>query len=167
MSRKVLAIETTCDETACAVISEHLEVLGAVVASQDKLHERFHGVVPEIAARAHLEQILPVLDKNFGPFGENRGWNSWFRVLAFDGSAAQVYVVYYGRQFPSGLFPQGSTRVGSDGLTFRQWQDDRLPDGFVGSAVIVADRPVVVVANLESDVFVGDPVMLYNGVPIK
>lgn len=63
MSRKVLAIETTCDETACAVITEHLEVLGSVVASQDKLHERFHGVVPEIAARAHLEQILPVLDE--------------------------------------------------------------------------------------------------------
>ena len=39
--------------------------------------------------------------------------------------------------------------------------------GFVGSAVVVADRPVVVVANLESDVFTGDPVMLYNGVPIK
>ena len=116
---------------------------------------------------ASTQVVLPVVDRNFGPFGGKRGWNSWFRVLAFDGSAAQVYVVYYGRQFPSGLFPQGSTRVGSDGLTFRQWQDDRLPDGFVGSAVIVADRPVVVVANLESDVFVGDPVMLYNGVPIK
>lgn len=61
--KKVLAIETTCDETACAIITERLDVLGAVVASQDKLHERFHGVVPEIAARAHLEQILPVLDE--------------------------------------------------------------------------------------------------------
>lgn len=118
-------------------------------------------------AEASTQVVMPVVDKNFGPFGGKRGWNSWFRVLAFDGSAAQVYVVYYGRQFPNGLFPQGSTRVGPDGVTFRQWQDDRLPDGFVGSAVVVADRPVVVVANLESDVFVGDPVMLYNGIPIK
>ena len=118
-------------------------------------------------SEASTQVVLPVVDKNFGPFGGKRGWNSWFRVLAFDGSAAQVYVVYYGRQFPNGLFPQGSTRVGPEGLTFRQWQDDRLPDGFVGSAVVVSDRPVVVVANLESDVFVGDPVMLYNGVPIK
>ena len=116
---------------------------------------------------ASTQVVLPVVDKNFGPFGGKRGWNSWFRVLAFDGSAAQVYVVYYGKQFPNGLFPQGSTRVGPDGITFRQLQDGRLPDGFVGSAVVVADRPVVVVANLESDVFVGDPVMLYNGIPIK
>ncbi len=116
---------------------------------------------------ASTQVVMPVVDKNFGPFGGKRGWNSWFRVLAFDGSSAQVYVVYYGRQFPNGLFPQGSTRIGPDGITFRQWQDDRLPDGFVGSAVVVSDRPVVVVANLESDVFVGDPVMLYNGIPIK
>ena len=118
-------------------------------------------------AEASTQVVMPVVDKNFGPFGGRRGWNSWFRVLAFDGSAAQVYVVYYGRQFPSGLFPLGSTRVGAEGLTFRQWEDNRLPDGFVGSAVVVADRPVVVVANLESDVFTGDPVMLYNGIPIK
>ena len=116
---------------------------------------------------ASTQVVLPVVDKNFGPFGGKRGWNSWFRVMAFDGSAAQVYVVYYSKQFPAGLFPQGSIRVGPEGLTFRQWEDGRLPDGFVGSAVVVADRPVVAVSNLESDVFSGDPVMLYNGIPIK
>ncbi len=60
---KILTIESTCDETAAAVITDELEVLGAVVASQEKLHERFRGVVPEIAARAHLERILPVIDE--------------------------------------------------------------------------------------------------------
>jgi N6-L-threonylcarbamoyladenine synthase len=60
---RLLAIETTCDETAAAVIRDDLEVLGAVVASQDELHRRFAGVVPEIAARAHLERILPVIDE--------------------------------------------------------------------------------------------------------
>ena len=60
---KLLAIETTCDETAAAVVTDQLEVLSSVVASQEKLHERFHGVVPEIAARAHLERILPVLEE--------------------------------------------------------------------------------------------------------
>ncbi len=59
----LLTIETTCDETAAAVIDDQLRVLGAVVASQDDLHQRFHGVVPEIAARAHLERILPVIDE--------------------------------------------------------------------------------------------------------
>lgn len=62
MTRRILTIETTCDETAAAVITEDLEVLGSVVASQDKLHEQFQGVVPEIAARAHLERILPVIE---------------------------------------------------------------------------------------------------------
>lgn len=139
----------------------------AVVAqrvSQDGSLADYRGFT---GSEASTQVVLPVVDKNFGPFGGKSGWNSWFRVLAFDGSAAQVYVVYYGKQFTRGLFPQGSTRVGPEGLTFRQWEDGRLPDGFVGSAVVVADRPVLVVANLESDVFAGDPVMLYNGIPIK
>src|ERR1700753_2279599 len=58
----VLTIETTCDETAAAVVSDRLEVLGSAVASQDALHERFGGVVPEIASRAHVERILPVIE---------------------------------------------------------------------------------------------------------
>lgn len=60
---KLLTIETTCDETAAAVIDDRLAVLGAAVASQDRLHERFRGVVPEIASRAHVERILPVIDE--------------------------------------------------------------------------------------------------------
>jgi len=59
----ILTLESTCDETAAAVVTDQLEVLSSVVASQDKLHERFHGVVPEIAARAHVERILPVIDE--------------------------------------------------------------------------------------------------------
>ena len=60
---KILTIETTCDETAAAVVTDELEVLSSVVASQDELHRRFAGVVPEIAARAHVERILPVIDE--------------------------------------------------------------------------------------------------------
>jgi N6-L-threonylcarbamoyladenine synthase len=59
----VLTLETTCDETAAAVVTDQLEVLSSVVASQDELHQRFRGVVPEIAARAHVERILPVIDE--------------------------------------------------------------------------------------------------------
>ncbi len=60
---RILTIETTCDETAAAVVTDRLEVLSSVVASQDHLHERFGGVVPEIASRAHVERILPVIDE--------------------------------------------------------------------------------------------------------
>jgi N6-L-threonylcarbamoyladenine synthase len=59
----ILTIETTCDETAAAIVTDRLEVLGSVVASQDDLHQRFGGVVPEIASRAHVERILPVIDE--------------------------------------------------------------------------------------------------------
>lgn len=60
---RILTLETTCDETAAAVVTDQLDVLGAVVASQDDLHQRFGGVVPEIASRAHVERILPVIDE--------------------------------------------------------------------------------------------------------
>jgi len=58
----LLAIETTCDETAAAVIARDRTVLSSVVASQDRLHARWRGVVPEIASRAHVERIIPVID---------------------------------------------------------------------------------------------------------
>jgi N6-L-threonylcarbamoyladenine synthase len=58
-----LAIETSCDETAAAVFTDDLTVLSSVVASQTDLHARFGGVVPEIASRAHLRNLLPVIDE--------------------------------------------------------------------------------------------------------
>ena len=58
----ILTIESTCDETAAAVIDANGQVLGDCVATQEALHEKFRGVVPEVAARAHLERILPVID---------------------------------------------------------------------------------------------------------
>jgi N6-L-threonylcarbamoyladenine synthase len=59
----LLAIETTCDETAAAVVTRSREVLASVVASQEQLHARWRGVVPEIASRAHVERIIPVIDE--------------------------------------------------------------------------------------------------------
>lgn len=58
-----LAIETSCDETAVAVFTDDLRILANVVASQVDLHARFGGVVPEVAARAHLQRLLPTMDE--------------------------------------------------------------------------------------------------------
>jgi N6-L-threonylcarbamoyladenine synthase len=58
-----LGIETSCDETAAAVFSDEPRVLSNVIASQTDLHARFGGVVPEVAARAHLQNLLPVIDE--------------------------------------------------------------------------------------------------------
>lgn len=58
-----LAVETSCDETAAAVFTEEPAILSNVIASQTDLHARFGGVVPEVAARAHLQRLLPVIDE--------------------------------------------------------------------------------------------------------
>nr|WP_247739344.1 tRNA (adenosine(37)-N6)-threonylcarbamoyltransferase complex transferase subunit TsaD [Bacillus sp. 165] len=59
----VLGIETSCDETAVAIIKDGTEILSNVVASQIESHKRFGGVVPEIASRHHVEQITIVLEE--------------------------------------------------------------------------------------------------------
>jgi len=58
----ILAIETSCDETAAAVVTDGGKILSSVVASQIKDHAAFGGVVPEIAARRHVELISPVVE---------------------------------------------------------------------------------------------------------
>ena len=65
----LLSIETTCDETAAAVISQERRVLSSVVASQDELHARWRGVVPEIASRAHVDRIIPIIDQAINKAG--------------------------------------------------------------------------------------------------
>jgi N6-L-threonylcarbamoyladenine synthase len=57
----ILGLETSCDETAAAVIADGGEILSNVVASQSELHARFGGVVPEVASRRHLELVSPVV----------------------------------------------------------------------------------------------------------
>jgi N6-L-threonylcarbamoyladenine synthase len=64
-----LALETSCDETSAAVFTDDLHILANVIASQTDLHARFGGVVPEVAARAHLQRLLPVIDEALGKAG--------------------------------------------------------------------------------------------------
>ncbi|MCI0498632.1 MAG: tRNA (adenosine(37)-N6)-threonylcarbamoyltransferase complex transferase subunit TsaD [Planctomycetales bacterium] len=59
----ILGIETSCDETAAAVVANGRLIKSSIVASQTKLHECYGGVVPEIASRAHVEKILPVVQE--------------------------------------------------------------------------------------------------------
>src|SRR5438477_11332641 len=57
----ILGLESTCDETAAAIVQGGRQVLSNIVASQAHLHAKYRGVVPEIASRAHIENILPVI----------------------------------------------------------------------------------------------------------
>jgi len=60
---KVLGIETSCDETAAAVVADGARILSSVVASQVPTHEKYGGVVPELASREHLRKIRPIVDE--------------------------------------------------------------------------------------------------------
>ncbi|MFQ5692608.1 MAG: tRNA (adenosine(37)-N6)-threonylcarbamoyltransferase complex transferase subunit TsaD, partial [Nitrospinota bacterium] len=70
---RVLGIETSCDETAAAVVRDGRAVLSEVVASQGDLHAKFGGVVPELAARRHTERIHPVIEEAVSRAG---GWDA-------------------------------------------------------------------------------------------
>ena len=62
----VLGIETSCDETAAAVVRDGREIMSSIIASQVKTHERWGGVVPEIASREHLNKIVPIVEHALG-----------------------------------------------------------------------------------------------------
>jgi len=61
----VLGIETSCDETAAAVVRDGREIVSSVIATQIDTHKRFGGVVPELASREHLDKIVPVVEEAF------------------------------------------------------------------------------------------------------
>src|SRR5438128_12419381 len=61
MMTRILGIESSCDETAAAVVADGREILSSVVASQIDIHRKYGGVVPELASREHLRQIVPVV----------------------------------------------------------------------------------------------------------
>jgi N6-L-threonylcarbamoyladenine synthase len=66
---RILAIETSCDETAAAVVEDGRRVLSDVVATQIEIHRRWGGVVPELASRNHVVQVMPVVDEALAKAG--------------------------------------------------------------------------------------------------
>jgi N6-L-threonylcarbamoyladenine synthase len=73
MGKVILGIESSCDETAAAVLADGRRVLSSVVASQDDVHAPYGGVVPELASRRHLEMIVPVVEKALKDAGVGLG----------------------------------------------------------------------------------------------
>lgn len=65
----VLGIETSCDETAAAIVRDGREIVSSVISSQIEIHKRFGGVVPELASREHLDKIVPIVNEAFSRAG--------------------------------------------------------------------------------------------------
>lgn len=88
----VLAIETSCDETAAAVVKDGRTVLADVVASQIATHAEYGGVVPEIASRKHMEAIVPVIEEALGRAGVSLGEIEGIAVTQGPGLAGALLV---------------------------------------------------------------------------
>lgn len=91
-SDTILAIETSCDETAAAVVAGGRQVLSNVVASQVDLHSRFGGVVPEIASRNHLEMVNAVIAEALSAAGVGLGDLTALAVTVGPGLVGALYI---------------------------------------------------------------------------
>ncbi len=89
---RILGIETSCDETAAAVVTDAGDVLSDVVHSQIKLHEPYGGVVPELASRAHLRNLAPVLRRALDDAGVDLGGIDGVAVTCRPGLAGALLV---------------------------------------------------------------------------
>jgi len=100
----ILGIETSCDETAAAVVADGERILSSVVASQVLTHERFGGVVPELASREHLLRISPVVDEACGRAGVVPGGVDGLAVTEGPGLIGSLLVgVVYGKALAGAL----------------------------------------------------------------
>jgi N6-L-threonylcarbamoyladenine synthase len=88
----ILGLETSCDETAAALVTGDGEILASVVASQDELHARFGGVVPEVASRRHLELVIPVVREALATAGATFDDVESIGVTAFPGLIGALLV---------------------------------------------------------------------------
>jgi N6-L-threonylcarbamoyladenine synthase len=106
----MLAIETSCDETAAAVVEDGRRILSSVVSSQAALHAPYGGVVPELASRHHIENIVPVVKAALAEAGVELGGLDAFAVTQGPGLVGSLLV---GVQVAKGLaYAQGKPLVG-------------------------------------------------------
>ena len=88
----VLGIESSCDETAAAVVRDGREMLSSVIASQIETHSRYGGVVPELASREHLDKIVPVVEEAFARAGVSKREVDGIAVTAGPGLVGSLLV---------------------------------------------------------------------------
>jgi N6-L-threonylcarbamoyladenine synthase len=101
---RVLGIETSCDETAAAVVVDSREICASVVSSQVEIHAPFGGVVPELAARNHLEAIVPVVQETLSRASLDPGEIDGVAVTRGPGLVGCLLVgVTFARSFARGL----------------------------------------------------------------
>ena len=97
---KILGIESSCDETAAAVVENGRDILSSVVASQLDTHGKYGGVVPELASRAHMQNIVPVVDEALKKAGVEK---TELSAVAFTQAPGLIGSLLVGAQFAKSL----------------------------------------------------------------
>lgn len=101
---RILGIESSCDETAAAVVRDGREILSSVVASQIDIHRKYGGVVPELASREHLRQIAPVVREALEQAGLRLGEMDAIGVTSGPGLVGSLLVgITYGKTLAAAL----------------------------------------------------------------
>jgi len=101
---RILGIESSCDETAAAVVADGREILSSVVASQIEIHRKYGGVVPELASREHLRQIVPVVREALAQAGMKLGDVDAIGVTQGPGLVGALLVgITYGKTLAAAL----------------------------------------------------------------
>lgn len=101
---RILGIESSCDETAAAIVADGREILSSVVASQIEIHRKYGGVVPELASREHLRQIVPVVREAVAQAGMRLGDVEAVGVTQGPGLAGALLVgITYGKTLAASL----------------------------------------------------------------
>src|SRR5437867_2507624 len=125
----VLGIETSCDETAAAVLDGGRKILSSIVASQDDVHAPYGGVVPELASRRHIEVIVPVVTRALDAAGVGLGDVDGIAVTRGPGLVGSLLG---GCSLAKGLaYGRGTPLVGVNHL-----------EGHIYAAFLEADPPV-------------------------
>jgi N6-L-threonylcarbamoyladenine synthase len=138
---RVLGIETSCDETAAAVVEEGSVVHSNIVATQIDVHRRYGGVVPEVASRAHLQTIIPVIDSAVAEAG---GWDSIDAVGATFGPGLAGSLLVGLNAAKAVAFGQGLPFIGVnhlEGHIYANWlktDDAHEPPGFPALCLVVS-----------------------------
>jgi N6-L-threonylcarbamoyladenine synthase len=127
----ILGIETSCDETAAAVVEDGRKIISNVVSSQIDIHAKFGGIVPELASRAHIENIMPVVDEALRESGKKLSELDGIAVTAGPGLIGALLVGVSAAKalaFSSGLPLVGVNHIeGHLSAIFLEAQDIEFP----------------------------------------
>ncbi|MBM3183186.1 MAG: tRNA (adenosine(37)-N6)-threonylcarbamoyltransferase complex transferase subunit TsaD, partial [Chloroflexi bacterium] len=125
---RILGIETSCDETAVAVVEDGTEILSNVVASQVDIHARYGGIVPEVASRQHMLTILPVLERAMSQ--AKTGWQDVDAIATTFGPGLSGSLLVGVNVAKASAMAQGLPLIGVNHLEahiYANWLDDNQP----------------------------------------